>query len=392
MDNQVLNHHSFAMDVVRQTPTPFYYYDMDVLNETLQAINRQVEGVPYTVHYAVKANGNPQILSTIAKHGLGADLVSGGEVKAAIEAGFDPHEMTFSGVGKTDWEIRLGLQHNIGCFNVESVPELEVINQLAGEMGTTANIAIRVNPDIDAHTHKYITTGTADNKFGINIESLEQVVDHARHLEHIHLKGLHFHIGSQITLMQPFVMLCETINRLQDDYEQRDVTFEMINVGGGLGIDYNSPDKHPVADFESYFGTFKHHLQLRPHQRLHFELGRAIVGGCGSLISRVVFVKENRNKKFVILDAGMTDLIRPALYEAHHEIQNLTAQDLDTRETYDVVGPVCESSDVFAHDCTLPATHRGDILAIRSSGAYGESMASRYNMRQLPACIFHTSK
>ena len=392
MDNQVLNHHGFAMDVVKKTPTPFYYYDMDVLNETLQIINRQIEGFPYTVHFAVKANGNPQILSTIARHGLGADLVSGGEVKAAIEAGFNPQEMTFSGVGKTDWEILLGLQHNIGCFNVESIPELTVIDQLASELGTTANIAIRVNPDIDAHTHKYITTGTADNKFGINIESLEQVIDYARSLEHIHLRGLHFHIGSQITLMQPFVMLCETINKLQNQYEQKGITFEMINVGGGLGIDYNSPDVHPVPDFENYFGTFKRHLQLRPGQRLHFELGRSVVAGCGSLISRVVFVKENRNKKFVILDAGMTDLIRPALYEAHHEIQNLSAYNLDVMDTYDVVGPVCESSDVFAHDCTLPVTQRGDILAIRSSGAYGESMASRYNMRQLPGGIFHSSK
>lgn len=392
MDKTKLDNHGFAMDVVQQAPTPFYYYNMDVLRETLTVLNRQIEGFPYNVHYAVKANGNPQILRYIASHGLGADLVSGGEIEVAIKAGFDPRLMTFSGVGKTDWEIRLGLQHGIGCFNVESIPELDAINDLATDMGTTANIAFRVNPDIDAHTHKYITTGTADNKFGIGIEVLEQAIIHALELKHIHLRGLHFHIGSQITLMKPFEMLCNTINSLIDNYERKGIHFESINVGGGLGIDYQEPEKHPIPNLEEYFGTFKSLLQLRPGQQLHFELGRAIVGGCGSLISRVVFVKENRNKKFVILDAGMTDLIRPALYEAKHKIQNLTAdycrQDQDS-ETYDVVGPVCESSDVFAHDCELPTTCRGDIIAIRSAGAYGESMASCYNMRHLPRSVFH---
>ena len=391
MGHQNRNNYGFAMDVVEQTPTPFYYDDMDVLHKTLQEIKRFIEGYPYTVHYAVKANGNPQILNTIAKHGIGADLVSGGEVTAAVEAGFKPSDLTFSGVGKTDREIRIGLEYGVGCFNVESIPELEVINQLAGEMGKTAHIAIRVNPDIDAHTHRYITTGTADNKFGINLEVLDEVVCHAIALPHIHLRGLHFHIGSQITLMKPYVMLCETVNRLLDHFEQQGISFEMVNVGGGLGIDYDAPDERPMADFASYFGIFKRHLRLRPGQRLHFELGRAIVCTCGSLISRVVFVKENRNKKFVILDAGMTDLIRPALYEAHHTIQNLTSNNIDEQETYDVVGPVCESSDVFGHDYQLPVTRRGDIIAIRSAGAYGESMASCYNMRQLPAAVFHSN-
>lgn len=343
------------------------------------------------VHYALKANGNPLIIKEIANHGLGADLVSGGEIKAAIQAGFKPQEMNFSGVGKTDWEICLGLSHDIGCFNVESIPELEVINELAGEMGTTANIAFRVNPDIDAHTHKYITTGTADDKFGINIEMLEPAVNHALQLPNIHLRGLHFHIGSQITQMQPYVMLCQTVNKLLDQFEQRGIRFEMINVGGGLGINYTDPDRHPLPDFESYFNTFKQHLKLRDNQLLHFELGRAIVGECGSLITRVTYVKENRNKKFVIVDAGMTDLIRPALYQAHHEIQNISSRE-NSREMYDVVGPVCESSDVFAHDCSLPLTRRGDIIAIRSAGAYGESMSSGYNMRSLPQSVFHHCK
>ena len=391
MDKALLEH-GFVNDIVEQTATPFYYYDMDVLQATLAEVNRQTAGHPFKVHYAVKANGNPHILKDIASHGLGADLVSGGEIQAALAAGFAPQEMTFSGVGKTDWEIKLGIENGIGCFNVESIPELEVINQLAGEMGKKANIAFRINPDIDAHTHKYITTGTADNKFGIGIEVLEDAIKHALALPNIHLKGLHFHIGSQITTMQPYVMLCETINRLLEYYDKQGIHFETINVGGGLGIDYTEPDAHPLPDFEHYFGTFKQHLNLRPNQLLHFELGRSIVGGCGSLIARVVYVKENRNKKFIILDAGMTELIRPALYEAHHEIQNLTASGQEPRETYDVVGPVCESSDVFAHNCILPVTQRGDLIAIRSAGAYGESMSSRYNMRALPASVFAGGK
>lgn len=385
--------HGFAMDVVKQTDTPFYYYNLDVLRSTLEEINHQIEGYPFVVHYALKANGNPLILKEISSYGLGADLVSGGEIEAAIDAGFDPAHMTFSGVGKTDWEIRTGLSNDIGCFNVESVPELDVINEIAHEMDTIANIAIRVNPDIDAHTHKYITTGTADNKFGINIEVLDQVIAHAAALPHVNLLGLHFHIGSQITTMQPYAMLCDTINGLLRHYEEMGIHFDMINVGGGLGIDYEHPDEHPLPDLKAYFDTFKNGLQLRPEQVLHFELGRAIVGGCGSLISRVVFVKENRNKKFVILDAGMTDLIRPALYNAQHQIQNLTSHgDGQSIETYDIVGPVCESSDVFAQDYPLPLTHRGDLIAIRSAGAYGESMASRYNMRRLPGSVFHSSK
>lgn len=380
------------MDLVNSIDTPFYYYDMALLDRTIEEIKRHTAGTEYIVHYAVKANGNPHILKAIAQHGLGADLVSGQEIKAAIEAGFNADKLSFSGVGKTDSEIRLGLEQGIACFNVESVPELMVINDLARHMGTVAHIAIRVNPDIDAHTHRYITTGTASNKFGIGIDDLDQAIDMAAKMENIDLTGLHFHIGSQITSMQPFAMLCDTVNRLTEHYRQRGITFRVINVGGGLGIDYSMPDECPIADFKSYFDTFKRGLKVNGNQQIHFELGRAIVVNCGSLISRVTFVKENRSKKFVILDAGMTDLIRPALYGAHHKIQNLTAAPEAAVETYDVVGPVCESSDVFEHDCSLPVTRRGDMMAIRSAGAYGESMASCYNMRRLPGCAFARDK
>ena len=377
----------FPLQTFQDTPTPFYYYDLKLLNKTLDEINRQIKGHPFKVHYAVKANGNKTILEEIAKKGFGVDLVSGGEISAALAAGFAANGMVYSGVGKTDPEINLGLDNDIYSFNVESVPELEVINELAGKKGKVANISIRVNPDIDAHTHRYITTGTAEDKFGINIEMLSTAVNKALSLPNIHLRGLHFHVGSQITDMKPFSMLCDSVNGLLDYFDRHDIRFEMINVGGGLGIDYVKPDVNAIPDFEHFFNTFKHKLKLRKGQELHFELGRSIVAQCGSLIARVVFVKENRNKKFVILDAGMTDLIRPALYQAHHVIQNISLRDTAS-DVYDVVGPICESSDVFAHDEKLPVSKRGDIFAIRSAGAYGETMASRYNMRQLPKSYF----
>lgn len=377
----------FPIETLQAQRTPFYYYDMGLLRDTLRKINRIIDGKPFKVHYALKANENARILDEMVKAGLGADLVSGGEMKAALAAGFKPVDMAYAGVGKTDWEILLGLENEIGCFNVESVPEMEVISALAVETGRTARIAIRVNPDIDAHTHKYITTGTADNKFGISLEQLPEVVSLARSLPNIHLRGLHFHIGSQLTDMKPYSMLCDTINRLQDEFEGQGVHFEIINVGGGLGIDYEQPDSHPIADFEQYFDIFDQHLQLRPGQELHFELGRSIVAQCGSLISRVLYVKHSRDKRFVILDAGMNDLIRPALYQASHLVQNLTSLS-DEHDTYDVVGPICESSDVFVRDYRLPLTQRGDLIAIRSAGAYGESMASCYNMHPLPGTFF----
>ncbi len=377
----------FPLKEFQKMQTPFYYYDMALLRNTIRAIQNEIKDDPYVVHYAVKANGNPTILKAIADFGLGVDLVSGGEIEASLRAGFDPARMVYSGVGKTDREILQGLDAGIYCINVESLPELEVISQLAQQRGVVANVAIPVNPDIDAHTHRYITTGTAEDKFGINIEMLASAVNVARRLPNIHLRGLHFHVGSQITRMKPFAMLCDSVNSLLDYFDRHDISFEMINVGGGLGVDYEFPDVNRIPDFQHFFDTFRRNLKLREGQQLHFELGRSIVAQCGSLIARVVYVKENRNKKFVILDAGMTDLIRPALYEAHHVIQNLTSQDTAS-DTYDVVGPICESSDVFGRDEHLPVSHRGDLFALRSAGAYGESMASQYNMRSLPASYF----
>ena len=378
---------NFPLDKFKQIPTPFYYYDMALLQYTLDEIKRCIAGFPFKVHYAVKANANATILEQIRRAGLGIDCVSGGELAAAISAGFAGNEIAFAGVGKTDKEIAAGIDSDIFCFNVESLPEMEVINEIAASKGKVARIAIRVNPNIDAHTHKYITTGLNENKFGINVPQLDDVVDAALAMQNVELIGLHFHIGSQIRETEPFIMLCEKANELLQHLEARDVKLSIINVGGGLGINYDDPDGDAIAGFDQYFSIFKQHLKLREGQELHFELGRAVVAQCGSLITRVTYVKTGIVKKFIIVDAGMSDLIRPALYQAHHKIENISATGTPT-ETYDVVGPICESSDCFGTDETLPITHRGDLIALRSAGAYGEIMASRYNCREFPAAIY----
>lgn len=378
---------NFPLDKFKQIPTPFYYYDMALLQYTLDEIKRCIAGFPFKVHYAVKANANATILEQIRRAGLGIDCVSGGELAAAISAGFAGNEIAFAGVGKTDKEIAAGIDSDIFCFNVESLPEMEVINEIAASKGKVARIAIRVNPNIDAHTHKYITTGLNENKFGINVPQLDDVVDAALAMQNVELIGLHFHIGSQIRETEPFIMLCNKANELLDQLEARGVKLKIINVGGGLGINYDDPDGDAIAGFNQYFSIFKQHLKLREGQELHFELGRAVVAQCGSLITRVTYVKTGIVKKFIIVDAGMSDLIRPALYQAHHKIENISATGTPT-ETYDVVGPICESSDCFGTDETLPITHRGDFIALRSAGAYGEIMASRYNCREFPAAIY----
>ena len=377
----------FPVEKLNSIQTPFYYYDKALLQQTLDAINAEAgkyEG--YKVHYAVKANVDPALLGIVNASGLGCDCVSGGEVERCLMSGFAPSKIVFAGVGKADWEINLALDANIACFNVESEPELEVIDALAGAKGKMANVALRVNPNVDAHTHKYITTGLSENKFGISMEMLDEVVDKALELRNINLIGLHFHIGSQLLEFEPFEMLCSRINNLQDRFEARGVTFKTINVGGGLGVDYVNPDENPIPDFATFFATYNKYFKLRPGQELHFELGRAVVCQCGSLISRVLYVKKGLNKQFVILDAGMSDLIRPALYQAHHKIENITSTSAET-ETYDVVGPICESSDCFGTDEVLPVTKRGDLVALRSAGAYGQIMASNYNCRKIPASV-----
>lgn len=374
---------TFPVNKFRELETPFYYYDVNVLRETLSCINKEAGKYNnFCVHYAVKANANHKVLTIIRESGLGADCVSGGEIRAAIKAGFPTNKIVYAGVGKTDWEINLGLDYDIFCFNVESVPELEIINELASAKGKTARVAFRINPNVGAHTHANITTGLAENKFGISMEDMDKVIDMAGTLPHVKFVGLHFHIGSQILDMGDFVALCNRVNELREKLYARQIIVEHINVGGGLGIDYAHPNRQAIPNFTEYFATYHKHLKLRPQQTLHFELGRAVVGQCGSLISKVIYVKQGANKQFAILDAGMTDLIRPALYQAYHKIENITSE--EPMETYDVVGPICESSDVFGKAIDLNKAHRGDLFALRSAGAYGEIMASAYNCRALP--------
>jgi len=375
---------SFSKELINKftlTPTPFYYYNMELLDQTLQRLKSEAERYGFVIHYALKANSENTILKLIKSYGFGADCVSGNEVKRAIENGFPCEQVVFAGVGKSDEEIRTGLTNNIHSFNCESLQELEVIDQLAGEMNKVAPVALRLNPNVSANTHKYITTGLEENKFGINQWELETIVEKLKTLKNIRLIGLHFHIGSQITDLSAFKSLCLKINEFQKWFEQRRIAIPNLNVGGGLGIDYHDPDNNAIVDFAAFFKLFHEFLEVYPGQKVHFELGRAVVAQCGSLISKVLYIKNGVNTNFMILDAGMTELIRPALYQAYHKIENLSNSD-GNLQRYDVVGPICESSDCFGKALQLPLTKRGDIIALRSTGAYGEVMSSNYNLRE----------
>lgn len=377
---------TFPIDKLKALPTPFYYYDVKLLQDTLDMVKNEAGKYGYHAHYAVKANANPRILSIIAENGLGADCVSGGEVKAALDAGFPADKIVFAGVGKADWEINLGLDNDIFCFNVESAVELEIIDELAAAKNKVASVALRINPEVDAHTHAKITTGMKENKFGINLSQLGQVLDNLANLKNVKLIGIHFHIGSQITDMSAFRNLVIRVNEIQEDLEARGIRIENVNFGGGLGIDYCHPNHLPIPAFDNYFAVFNKLLKVRPGQQVHFEPGRSVVAQCGTLISKVLYVKEGETKKFAILDAGFTELIRPAMYDAYHRIENISSD--EEVELYDVVGPICESSDVFGKDVELNKAHRGDLIALRSAGAYGEVMASQYNCRQLPKAYY----
>ena len=363
----------------KRLTTPFYYYDISLLQKTIDELKKEADKRNYQIHYAVKANANEGILQIINDNGFGADCVSGNEVSKSIEVGFDSNKIVFAGVGKSDEEIKTGLQHEIFCFNVESIQEIEVINSIAGSMNKTAPIALRINPNINPKTHHYITTGLEENKFGINFDDFDHILEKISSYKNLALTGLHFHIGSQVTDLEVYKSLCIRINELQKWFVDHNIEIKHLNAGGGLGVNYENPDENLIPDFKSFFRVFEQFLELQPDQILHFEIGRAIVAQCGSLISKVLFIKEGLNTNFVILDAGMTELLRPALYQSYHKIENLTSKGKEKR--YDVVGPICESSDTFAKSYLLPETKRGDLISLRSTGAYGEVMASHYNLR-----------
>lgn len=367
--------------------TPFYYYDLGLLDQTLETCRSAAEKFGFHVHYALKANFNEQILQAVRKIGFGADCVSGNEVKKAIELGFDPEKVVFAGVGKSDKEIIEALNNNIYCFNIESVQELGIINRLAADRGKTARVAIRINPNVDAHTHQYITTGLEENKFGVNQWELQSCIEQLNACPNLKLIGIHFHIGSQITNLEVFKSLCVKVNELNSWFEDHNFQLQILNVGGGLGVDYHAPDENSINDFLSYFAIFNQFLERRNHQEVHFELGRALVAQCGSLISRILYVKNGLKKNFLILDAGMTELMRPALYQAYHKIENISSVS-SKKVKYDVVGPICESTDCFGKEVELPESLRGDLIAIRTAGAYGEVMASGYNLRERVKSVY----
>lgn len=408
----ILSNQMFNTDTItrfQQLETPFYYYDLGVLRRTLTACRAASDKYGFHVHYAMKANFNTRVLDTIRSFGFGADSVSGNEVKAAIAHGFAREQIVFAGVGKSDKEINLALDEDIFCFNAESVQELTVIDGLAKAKNKIANIAIRINPNVDAHTHHFITTGLDENKFGINVWQLPEVAETLRKCSNLQFLGIHFHIGSQITDMEVYKSLCTRINEIQDWFEDHGFSVKVLNTGGGLGIDYHNPDSNGISDFESYFKVFHQFLNVRPGQEVHFELGRALVGQCATLISRVLYVKNGQKKNFLVLDAGMTELIRPMLYQAYHLIENLSresgspevrksgSQNQESGQTanrklptvrYDVVGPICESTDCFQKDVELPESFRGDLIAVRTAGAYGEVMASAYNLRDRVGSVY----
>lgn len=376
------------IDTLKKHETPFYAYSLRDLNYNLVSCKKAASKYNYQVHFAVKANSNPKILHEIKNAGFGADCVSGGEVKASIQAGFAAKDVVFAGVGKADWEIELGLKENIFCFNVESVQEIEIINELAAKYQKIAQIALRLNPNVDPKTHAYITTGLEENKFGINPWEYDLVIEKLNQCKNVKPIGLHFHIGSQITDLNVFKELCLRVNEIQNHFKDKNLVFSDLNLGGGLGIDYHNPDENPIPPYDEYFDLFHQFLAPMPNQKIHFELGRALVGYCGNLISKVPYIKEGIKTNFAILDAGMTELIRPALYNAYHKIENISNPLGEEKVKYDVVGPICESSDTFGKSIELPKTQRGDYISIRNAGAYGEVMVSNYNLRNFPKSIF----
>ncbi len=375
--------------------TPFYFYDMDQFRKTVDHVAELAELNDIKIHYAIKANTERRLLEYISGKGFGADCVSGNEVLHAHSCGFPASKIVYAGVGKSDKEIYESMKLGIEAFNCESLQEIVVINEMARQHGMKANVSVRINPDIDAHTHKYVTTGLYENKFGISNHEFEKLADFIRKSEHINFIGLHFHIGSQITRVEEvFSLECQRVNRIVEYFEAKGLTVSNINLGGGLGVDYDDPDENAIADFEGWFNAISNNIVRRPDQTVHVEPGRSIVAQCASLISRVLFVKSGETKNFLIMDAGMNDLLRPALYGAYHKIENLSAEQrsfFPTFQAYDIVGPVCESSDVWGAGRLLPLSVRGDIMAIRSAGAYGQVMSNRYNMKDLAPSVFSDS-
>lgn len=372
---------------LREYETPFYLYDTALLRQTLESLTYESNKYGYKVHYAIKANYDDRILSIIREYGLGIDCASGNEIRKAIEAGFAPEGIVYAGVGKRDKELRYAIERGILAINCESIEELQLVDRLAAEAGRKVDVALRINPDIDPRTNHCIDTGQADSKFGIPYEEILSNVEAIQGLRHLAIIAIHLHIGSQIRELHVFENMCHKVNRIVENLEKLGFSFRFIDVGGGLGIDYDMPENEPIPNFASLFAIVRNNLRVGERE-VHFEFGRSIVGECGELITRVLFNKTTATgRKLVIVDASMTELIRPALYGSYHNIENITSK-AEQHEKYTVVGTACESTDVFDENVTMPVTGRGDLLAIKSAGAYGMSMASRYNLHDLPGAVY----
>ncbi len=367
--------------------TPFYLYDIALLRQTLESVVYESNKYGYKVHYAIKANYDDKILSVIKEFGLGIDCASGNELRKAIEAGFDPKGIVYAGVGKRDKELDYAIDQNILAINCESIQELEVIDQIAKAKDVVTNIALRINPDIDPKTNHCIDTGQADSKFGISYEEVMENVEHIQSLKNINIIGLHLHIGSQIRELHVFENMCNKVNVIVENLVRLGFSFDFIDVGGGLGVNYDVPENEPIPNFASLFSIVNNHLSVGDRE-VHFEFGRSIVAECGELITKILFNKTTATgRRLLIVDASMTELIRPALYGSYHNIENVTSEE-ELTSKYTVVGTACESTDVFDENVSLKKSKRGDLLTLKSAGAYGMSMASRYNLHDIPCAVY----
>jgi diaminopimelate decarboxylase len=363
--------------LAREHGTPLYVYGAASIDESFRRFDAAFASVPHLVCYAAKANSARAILARLARLGAGADVVSGGELRAVLEAGFPADRVVFSGVGKTDEEIAAGVEARLLAINVESTRELEKVSEAASARGVTARVALRVNPDIDARSHPHISTGRSENKFGVDIGKAREVFERARELPGVRAVGVQAHVGSQILEEAPLAKTACELAALAGSLAAAGFPIETVDVGGGLGIGPGALSP------ESYAAAVLPPLVPLPF-RVLIEPGRAIVGRAGALLTRVLYVKREREKNFVVVDAGMNDFLRPALYQAAHPIESCGDPSRDSL-VVDVVGPVCETGDAFLRDAVLPCPREGDVLAIREAGAYGHAMASNYNFRPRPA-------
>jgi diaminopimelate decarboxylase len=366
-------------DIARKIGTPFYCYSLPTLHRHIRAFEEPLAGVDHQTCFAMKANSSLAILSYMAGQGLGADVVSGGELYRALKAGIPAAKVVYSGVGKTTDEIDMAIQAGIMMFNIESEQELEVINERAGTLGKKAPISIRVNPDVDPMTHPYISTGMKKNKFGIDVEASMAQYLLAKNMENIEIVGIDCHIGSQLTDLSPFLDAVDRLKMLVEKLGGHGIALKYLDLGGGLGITYSDEEPPHPRDYCRAITDAVGPLGMK----LIFEPGRVIVGNAGVMVTSVLYRKLTRDKTFIVVDAGMNDLIRPSLYGAYHDIKSLKETG-NSRETVDVVGPICESGDFLAKDRELPALARGDMIAVMSAGAYGFTMASNYNSRTRP--------